>query len=85
MHSGVRWSTVLIWTSKTEPPETPSEVFPPACSTSNPNGEASNASLNLAGLFSEVGLVKMPMFLVNCWYTSGTRPPVYLNVYPSSW
>ena len=26
----------------------------------------------------EVGLAKTPIFLVNCWQTSGTRPPVYL-------
>ena len=75
MQRGVRWSTWVMGTSRTEPPETPSEVLPPACSTRRPNGEASNARRSLAGEASEVGLVKMPMFLVNCWYTSGTSPP----------
>ena len=75
MQSAVRWSTWVIFTSSTEPPVTPSEVLPPAFSTRRPKGLASNARRSLAGDLSEVGLVKMPMFLVNCWYTSGTRPP----------
>ena len=27
----------------------------------------------------EVGLENTPIFFVNCWQTSGTRPPVYLG------
>ena len=49
MHKGVRWSTVLIFTSSTEPPDTPSEVLPPAISTRRPNGDASKARRSLAG------------------------------------
>lgn len=49
MHKGVRWSTVLIFTSSTEPPDTPSEVLPPAMSTRRPNGDASKARRSLAG------------------------------------
>eukprot|EP00982_Pelagococcus_subviridis_P004431 29185-Pelagococcus_subviridis.AAC.2 len=80
MASAVRWSTALICTSRTDPPVTPSDVFPPAASTRRPNGDASNASRSFAGDLSDVGFVKMPMFFVNCWYTSGTRPPEYRSL-----
>jgi hypothetical protein len=33
MQSGVRWSMPSIWTSRMEPPLTPSDVRPPAAST----------------------------------------------------
>merc|ERR1740124_1704614 len=72
MHSAVRWSMPVILTSSTEPPVTPSDVLPPA---------ASKARRILAGDDLEVGLEKTPIFLVNCWHTSGTRPPVYRSVY----
>merc|ERR1719229_550412 len=76
MAKAVRWSTASIFTSRTLLPVTPSEVFPPAISTKRPKGAASKASRSLAGEALEVGLVKTPCCLVNCWHTSGTKPPV---------
>merc|ERR1740117_1703029 len=74
-HIAVRWSTAVITTSRIEFPVTPSEVFPPDFSTRRPKGAASKANRSFAGLPSEVGLQKTPCSFVNCWYTSGTKPP----------
>merc|ERR1719273_24722 len=54
----VRWSTAVMGTSNTEPPDTPSLVLPPAFSTKSPNGHASKARRSLAGLEGLVGLQK---------------------------
>ena len=83
MHSGVRWSMPLISRSRMLLPVMPSDVLPPAFSTSSPNGAASKARRSLAGDLADVGLEKTPWRLVNCWQMSGTRPPVYRSVYLS--